>query len=77
MRLVWSVGLVFLVSLAVGYGTTHLLIARAVARGTPEYSVRMGGALGGLFAGGAVLVLLGLALLWWRNKPVQNEDAEP
>lgn len=47
----------------VGYLTMHVLIARAVAHGTPEYSVRMGGALGGLFVGGGAATLVALALL--------------
>jgi hypothetical protein len=51
------------VFLGVGYATMHLLIARAVARGAPEYSVRLGGAMGGLFVGGGAAVLVGLALL--------------
>ncbi len=63
MRIVWRVLLVLLTFVGVGYATMHLLIAHGVARGTPEYSVRMGGALGGLFSGGAAAVLVGLVVL--------------
>ncbi len=74
MRIVWRVLLVLLTFVGVGYATMHLLIARAVARGTPEYSVRMGGALGGLFVGGAAAVLVGLVLLMaGRTRPAPQD----
>lgn len=76
MRIVWRALLVLLTFVGVGYGVMHLLIARGVARGAPEYSVRMGGALGGLFSGGAAAVLVGIALLLsGRPRPSAPDDA--
>lgn len=45
MRLVWRLLAIVGTFLAVGYGTMRVLIAHAVARGTPEYDVRLGGAM--------------------------------
>lgn len=63
MRVLWRALLILATFLGVGYATMHLLVARAVARGTPEYSVRLGGAMGGLFVGGAAACVMGLVLL--------------
>lgn len=63
MRVVGRICFIVAVFMGVGYGTMHWLTARAVARGTPEYRVRMGSALGGLFAGGGVATLVTLGLL--------------
>jgi hypothetical protein len=63
VRWLWRVLAVVAVFVGVGYATMHLLVARAVARGAPEYSVRLGGAVGGLFVGGGAAVVIGLALL--------------
>ncbi len=77
MSVVWRGLLVVATFLLVGYATMHLLIARAVARGTPEYSVRLGGAVGGLFVGGAAAVLVGIALLVGRKrKPAAGKKDE-
>ncbi len=48
----------------VGYATMHALITKNVAKGVPEYSVRLGGAMAGLFAGGAVASLVGIGFLF-------------
>ena len=76
MRILWRVGLVLLTFAVIGYGTATLLIRRGVARGTPEYSVRMGGALGGLFVGGAAATIVTLALLLGKKgkSPSSDED---
>lgn len=63
MRWIWRVLLVLAVFGVLGYTATHVLIAHAVAKGTPEYSVRLGAAVGGLFLGGAGAGLVALALL--------------
>ena len=76
MRIAWRALLVLATFIAVGYGTMHLLVARAVARGTPEYSVRMGGALGGLFMGGAAAVLVGLVLLLGGKRRPRTEQTD-
>lgn len=69
MRFAVRALLILFTFVAVGYGTMHWLIARAVSHGTPEYQVRMGGALGGLFAGGIAATLVLLALLLGRKRP--------
>lgn len=78
MRILWRVLLVLGTFLGAGYGAMHVVIARAVARGTPEYAVRLAGAMTGLFAGGvaAVLVCLGL-LLTAKRGAAEREDAQP
>ncbi len=77
MRVLWRVLLVLFTFGGVGYLTMHLLIARAVAHGTPEYSVRLAGAMGGLFVGGSVACLVALVfLLGGRRRPLDVEDPE-
>ncbi len=69
LRLVGRILLLLTVFLGVGFWTAHALIAHAVARGTPEYSVRLAGATGGLFAGGAAAVLIFLLLIFGGRRP--------
>jgi len=76
MRIVWRVLLVLLTFAVIGYTTMHVLIARAVARGTPEYSVRLGGAMGGLFVGGAAAVLVGIALLVGGKHKTRADESQ-
>lgn len=80
MRTVGRSLLILAVFLGVGYATMHLLIARAVARGVPEYNVRLAGAMGGLFVGGAAASVLTLALLLGGKRapaPHDDEDSAP
>ncbi len=71
VRLVGQILLLVAVFLGVGFAVAHALIAHAVAAGTPEYNVRLAGAMGGLFAGGAATVLVSLAL-FFGQKPTQR-----
>ena len=64
-----------LVPLAVGILTSHLLIARAVKHGTPEYAVRLAGEMAGLFAAGMATVVVGLGLLATRRRPPADEGS--
>ncbi len=64
VRLVGRIFLLLAVFLGVGFWAAQALIAHAVAGGTPEYSVRLAGAMGGLFAGGGAAVLVALALVF-------------
>ena len=73
MRWLWRVVLVVGVFAGVGYGAMRLLIAHAVARGAPEYSVRLGAAMGGLFVGGVAAVLVGIALLVGGKRSLPDE----
>lgn len=78
-RLIGRVLLLLAAPLAVGMGvglwTAHALIAHAVAAGTPEYNVRLAGAMGGLFAGGSAASVTGLATFMAR--PRRQKRAEP
>ncbi len=77
MRVIWRAFLILGTFLGVGYATMHLLVAHAVARGTPEYSVRLAGAMAGLFVGGVAALLLTLALLLGgRRGPAANKDGD-
>ncbi len=77
MRVLWRALLVLFTFGGVGYLTMRLLIARAVARGTPEYSVRLAGAMGGLFVGGSVACLVTLVfLLGGRRRSSTADDPE-
>lgn len=73
MRVIGRICLILAVFAGVGYATMHWLTARAVARGTPEYRVRMGSALGGLFAGGGVATIVALGLLLGGGKDAKRE----
>ncbi len=78
MRVLWRALAVLAVFLGVGYATMHLLIARGMAHGTPEYDLRLGGAMGGLFVGGAAASLVALLfLLGGRRAPAQGDEQDP
>ena len=66
-QLAWRALLVVAIFVVVGVLTDHILVARAVARGVPEYDERLAGAMGGLFVGGAAACLVALALLFGRG----------
>ena len=68
MRWRWRLVVILITFLGVGYTTMRLLVAHAVAKGSPEYSVRLAGAMGGLFVGGGSAALAAL-LLWLNQKP--------
>lgn len=68
LRLVGRILLLLAVFLGVGLWSAHALIAHAVAEGTPEYRVRLAGAMGGLFAGGGAAALVLLALVFGRRR---------
>ncbi len=75
MRWLWRVLLVLVVFGVVGYAAMRMLIAHAVARGLPEYSVRLGGAMGGLFLGGGAAVVVMIALLvGGKRKAPEREE---
>ena len=67
VRLVGRILLLLAVFLGVGFAAAHALIAHAVAAGTPEYNVRLAGAMSGLFAGGSATVLVAVALFFGRK----------
>ena len=76
LRLLGRIVLLLALFLGVGCWTAHALIAHAVAAGTPEYKVRLAGAMGGLFAGGGATMIAGLALLLEKPRPKARRAAE-
>ena len=78
MRLLWRL-LIAVASFALaGYATMHGVIAHAVARGVPEYQVRLAGAMAGLFVGGVAACLVGLALIFLgRGRKPPGRDRAP
>ncbi len=68
LRLLGRILLVLLIFLGVGLWTGHVLIVHATAGGTPEYKVRLAGAMGGLFAGGTAATVAGVALLLSKTR---------
>ena len=74
MRWLWRVLLVLVVFGVVGDLAMRMLIAHAVARGLPEYSVRLGGAMGGLFIGGGAAVVVAIALLVWGKRSLPGKE---
>ena len=57
-----------------GYATMHAVVAHAVARGTPEYEVRLAGAMAGLFVGGIAACVAGLAMVLVSRGPKSRQD---
>ena len=62
-RLAGRVILLIVIFFGVGFGTSHAIIQHEVANGAKLYNVRLAGLMSGLFAGGLVTVLVGLAML--------------
>lgn len=72
-RIAWRVVVLVAIFLGVGFFTSHLLITRAVERGAREYDVRLAGLMGGLFAGGAATVAVGVAMVL-ELRPRKSKD---
>ena len=47
----------------VGIWASHVVLARAMAQGQPEYEVRLASYMAGLFIGGSVATLAGVLML--------------
>ncbi len=69
--------LVVAVFAGVGWLTSHLVVARAVAHGTPEYAVRLAGYMSGLFVGGVAAMLAGLAMLLAGRGSSADDETTP
>ena len=73
---VWGVVLrgVLLVRIfaGVGIGAAHLVMARAMAHGQPEYAVRLASYMTGLFAGGVLATVVGIAMLLLKRRPAEG-----
>ena len=68
LRVVLLVG----VFAGVGLWSAHLVMAREMAHGQPEYAVRLASYMTGLFAGGVLATLVGIAMLLLRRRPAQE-----
>ena len=55
--------LLIAIFVGVGFWSAHAVIARSVARGMPEYDVRLAGYMAGLFIGGSVVTVVGVGML--------------
>lgn len=73
MRVALRVLVLLLVFAGVGWmaaGGVMRHAARHAARGgAPEPEVRLAAEMAGLFAGGAAALVMGIAMVWMRNKP--------
>lgn len=63
VRIALKVGVLLAVSVLSGYGSAHIVLARAVAQGKPEYEVRLASYMAGLFVAGVVATITGVAML--------------
>ena len=52
----------------VGWLTARAVMNRVASKGAMEPEVRLAGAMAGLFAGGAVTLVVGIAMVWSRGK---------
>jgi hypothetical protein len=52
----------------VGWLTARAVMDRVASKGAMEPEVRLAGAMAGLFAGGAVTLVAGIAMVWSRRK---------
>jgi hypothetical protein len=51
----------------VGWVTAHAVMAHAASGGPMHPEVRLAGMMAGLFAGGAAVVVVGIAMVWLRK----------
>jgi hypothetical protein len=52
----------------VGWFTARAVMGHVASRGAMQPEVRLSGAMAGLFAGGAVTLVVGIAMAWSRGK---------
>ncbi|WP_158789714.1 hypothetical protein [Granulicella sp. L46] len=52
----------------VGWFTARAVMDHVASRGAMQPEVRLSGAMAGLFAGGAVTLIVGIAMAWSRGK---------
>ena len=58
----------------VGVWAAHFVIAREMARGQPEYAVRLASYMTGLFVGGSVATLAGGVMLLLGRRAARNRQ---
>ncbi len=52
----------------VGWWTARAVMDHVASKGAMQPEVRLAGAMAGLFAGGAVTLVVGIAMVWTRKK---------
>lgn len=71
MRVFWflfRICVLLAVFICSGIWSAHMVLARAMAQGKPEYEVRLASYMAGLFVGGSVATLAGGAMLLLGRK---------
>ena len=57
----------------VGVWSAHYVIAREMARGQPEYAVRLASYMTGLFVGGSVATVAGVLMLLLSRRSARDK----
>ena len=71
MRIFWflvRISVLLAVFILSGIWSAHLVLARAMAQGKPEYEVRLASYMAGLFVAGSVATITGVAMLLLDRK---------
>lgn len=68
MRIAMRTLVLLSVFVGVGWLTARAVMDRVASKGAMQPEVRLSGAMGGLFAGGAATLLVGIAMVWSRKK---------
>ena len=69
MRVAVRVVVLVVVFAGVGWLTARGVMDHVASRGAMQPEVRLSGAMAGLFAGGAVTLIAGIAMVSFRRKP--------
>lgn len=68
MRVAVRVLVLVAVFAGVGWMTARAVMNHVESQGAMQPEVRLAGAMAGLFAGGAVTLVVGIAMVWTRRK---------
>jgi hypothetical protein len=68
MRIALRALVLVAVFVGVGWMTARAVMDRVASKGAMQPEVRLSGAMAGLFAGGAVTLIVGIAMAWSRKK---------
>jgi hypothetical protein len=68
MRVMLRVLALVAVFVGVGWVTARAVMNHVEIKGAMQPEVRLSGAMAGLFAGGAVTLVVGIAMAWTRGK---------
>ncbi len=68
MRVAMRALILVAVFAGVGWWTARAVMNHVESKGAMQPEVRLSGAMAGLFAGGAVTLIVGIAMVWSRGK---------